>query len=140
MIRKISVDINTSFAQGAGTNGQVYLGIGGREFRLDIADHEDFEAGDEMTYEFGDDANVMFPDRNDPRRGVIMTRAIIRTLPVYIRFQPRDGSDDWNLANVRVRVLGETGTALYSALDGNSEHVWLGPQSGLLLHLQLRES
>ena len=135
MVRKISVEITTSFAKGASTDGDVFLGLGGREFRLDIADHEDFGDGDETTYEFGEGANVSHPERNDPRRGLPLELDHVTSRPVYIRLDAHDGADDWNVANVRVRVQATDGGAEYSALDGGSENIWLGKQSGSVLHL-----
>ena len=148
MVRKISVDLTTTFARGSSTAGRVYLGAGGREFCCDIEEHEDFEEGDETTYEFGEDANVRLPDRNDPRQGLPLALEDVTRQPVYIRLEPgyqrrllsgiveRDEDDDWNVGGVRVRVQASEGTALYAALEGASEQVWLGPQSGLILHLR----
>ena len=135
LVRKITVEITTSYAPGAGTEGQVFLGIGGREFRLDIEAYEDFDRGDEVVYELGEDANVRFPERNDPRQGYPLTVENVGSRPVYLRLVPRDKSDDWNLANVHVRVLAGDRQVRFGALDGSSDNIWLGPQSGTTLLL-----
>lgn len=136
IVRKITVDITTSFAKGAGTEGQVFLGLGGREFRLDVDSHEDFERGDEITYELGEDANVRLPDRNDPRTGYPIHVEDVLAKPVYIRLVPHDKSDDWNLANVHVRILASDADLRFAALDGPHDNIWLGPQSGNIVHLK----
>lgn len=137
MIERIAVDIVTGFARGAGTAGLVFLGLGGREFRLDIAEHDDFEEGDEVTYEFGADSNVRHPDRNDPRTGCPITFEDVDAFPVYIRLEPRAADDDWHVVSVRVRAAGHDGeTRRWSALDGSSDALWLGRQSGAILHLR----
>lgn len=57
------VPVNTIFlklwtrgVEGAGTNGNIYLGIGGKEFYVDSEDEDDddFEAGNIRTYVFGE--------------------------------------------------------------------------------------
>ena len=148
VVRKISIDLTTTFAQGSSTEGRVYLGLGGREFCCDIDEHADFAEGDETTYEFGEDSNVLHPERNDPRQGLPLSLEDVTRQPVYVRLDPgynrrmlsghveRDAQDDWNLGSVRVRVLASEGTATFSALDGSSDQIWLGPQSGLILHLR----
>ena len=137
LVRKITVDITTSFAKGAGTEGQAFLGLGGREFRLDIDEHADFDRGDETTYEFGEGANVVHPERNDPRLGCPVTMEDVIAHPVYLRLVPKDRADDWNVASIRVRVqAGAHDVVRYTALDGAQDNIWLGIQSGTCLHLK----
>lgn len=136
MIHHVAVDITTTFAEGASTDGAVYLGLGGREFRLDIGDHHDFVEGDEVTYVFGEGANVLFPERNDPRAGLPLSLEDVRRFPVYIRLEAHQKQDDWELANVRVRISASSGSVKYAALQGGTERLWLGRQSGNILHLR----
>ena len=136
MIQKISVDITTTFAKGASTKGAVFLGLGGREFRLDIGDHPDFEEGDDVTYVFGDESNVMFPDRNDPRTGMPLALEDALGHPVYVRLEPHRTADDWELASIRVRVTASEGAAEFAALQGPTDRIWLGQQSGTILSLR----
>ena len=66
-IQSIHVTIITASIPNAGTEGGcVYLGICGREFRVDAADHG-FKTGSGKKYIFGQGANVSCPDLNDPR-------------------------------------------------------------------------
>lgn len=136
-VRRIVVDITTSYATGAGTKADVYLGAGGREFRLRV-DKSDFDRGGELSYQLGEDANVRDPDRNDPRTGLPLTVTDIVSHPVYIRMVPKNERDDWNVENVKVRVLHDIDrrAVRYTALDGPSHNVWLGLQSGTTLHLK----
>ena len=137
LVRKITVAVTTSLAKGAGANGMAYLGLGGREFRLDIAEHDDFGAGDETIYELGEDANVEHPERNDPRVGFPVTLDDVAAHPAFIRYVPHGRSDDWNVANVDVRISAMDDTTVrYSALDGPQDNLWLGPQSGHQFYLR----
>ncbi len=136
MIQKISVDITTTYAEGASTRGAVFLGVAGREFRLDIGDHADFEEGDDLTYVFGDGSNVLFPERNDPRVGVALSLEDAAKHPCYIRLDAQKAVDDWELASVRVRVVATEGSLEFQGLQGSQERLWLGPQSGMILHLR----
>ena len=111
--------------------------MGGREFRLQVDRKADFERGSELSYQLGEDANVMHPDRNDPRMGTPVTVADALAHPVYIRVTPKDEKDDWNVEAVQVRILHDLDrrTIRFSALDGPSQNVWLGLQSGTTLYL-----
>ena len=135
MIQKITVDIATTHHEGASTKGAVYLGLGGREFRLDIDDHDDFHEGDEVSYVFGVAANVLFPDRNDPRKGLPLSLGDATRHPVYIRLEPQGRQDDWEIASVSVRVAALSGEVAFAALQGPGERIWLGRESGTILYL-----
>ena len=136
MIQKITVELTTTFAKGASTRGAVFLGFGGREFRLDIADHDDFEEGDDTVYVLGEGGNVMFPERNDPRAGLPLSLGDSTHFPVYVRLQPHAKQDDWELASVRVRVAASGGSLEFAVLQGGTERLWLGNESGTILHLR----
>jgi hypothetical protein len=143
IVRKITVDLVTDHAkESAAARGMVFLGLGGREFRLDIPDYDDFDQGDHTIYELGEGANVSTAERNDPRTGYQLTAELVAARPAYIRFEPQgrmlaslESRDDWHLAEVRVRVLVGQEELRFSALDGPQESIWLGLQSGLILYL-----
>jgi hypothetical protein len=137
LVRKIVVDIVTSYASGAGTRGDVFLGLGGREFRLCVDRSADFERGSEASYQLGEDANVRDPQRNDPRQGRPVRVADVLAHPVYVRMAPKGADDDWNIEAINVRVLheAERRAIRFSALEGPKESIWLGMQSGTTLHL-----
>ena len=137
LVRKIVVDIVTSYASGAGTRGEVFLGVGGREFRLNVDRSADFERGAESSYQLGEDANVRDAERNDPRQGRPVRVADVLAHPVYIRMAPKGAGDDWNVESVNVRVMheDERRAIRFCALEGPKENIWLGLQSGTTLHL-----
>ena len=57
-ITRIDVRIRTANQPGAGTDGDVWAAVGGREFYLDSSAN-DFEQGDSRTYTLGQGANVL---------------------------------------------------------------------------------
>jgi hypothetical protein len=67
-ITRMDVRLVTGNRPGAGTDGNVFVAVCGREFSVDSAgDFDDFERGDDRTYVFGAGANVANPERNDPQ-------------------------------------------------------------------------
>ena len=113
-----------------GTDGDVFLGIGGREFRLDTT-ADDFENFSDRTYILGSGANVNNPLINDPRLPQLDTDLLDRT-PVYIRFAPENRNDHWDLERVRVTVNPGPQEVVYEANVGN---LWLGVRSGTYCYL-----
>ncbi len=139
-IESIDVTIQTSNIDNAGTDGDVYLGILGREFFLDTS-ADDFEKGSIRTYRLGDGTNVKSPELNDPRKPQLDTRDLNKNptesdplqnykFPVYIRFEPSGSGPDWNIASVNVEV-GGTG---YGAIFPKG--LWLGRKAGKICYLR----
>jgi len=52
--------------------------------------------------------------------------------PKYIRFEPKNDPDNWNIDQVSVITIPETGTYWGPNPQGN---IWLGKRSGLFLGL-----
>ena len=127
-ITRIDVILKTGNRSGAGTDGDIYVRVGGREFSLDSA-VDDFEQGSDRTYTFGTAANVNYSWANDPRSPQLLTERLDR-LPVSLRFAPKDRDDNWNLESVTVIVNPGPGQVQYQALGG-SDHLWLGTHFGL---------
>lgn len=123
---------------GAGTDGDVYLGVCGREFYVDT-ESDDFECGSARDYVFGDGANVINKPDNDPRGQLLLTENVER-FPVYLRFQPRSRSDNWNLQRAVVtfneNLLPQWDTASFVRPDAG---IWLGIRSGLYVHLPMHQ-
>jgi hypothetical protein len=138
LVRRIVVDVVTSHATGAGTAAPVMLGLGGREFRLQVDADEDFERGAESNFQLGEDANVQHPSRNDPRLGVPIHVRDVLSHPVYVKLLAKADKDDWLVEGVTVRVIpqGERRAIRYAALEGPQQTAWLGLQSGTVLHLR----
>jgi hypothetical protein len=144
-VRRIDVELKTGTAADAGTNGQVFLGLGGREFNLDLPGG-DREKGQVDTYRLGDTANILNKERNDPREGggYPLKMEDLFNFPVYLRFQGNDQNDDWNLESVTVKVTSsdpddEFGPELtWQRLVGPEFNLWLGSKSGNICHLNPR--
>lgn len=127
-IRQIRVFVHTGVENGAGTDGDVFVGICGREFRIDTSGFDDFEAGHVRDYRLGEDANIANAGRNDPRSPQLDSDNLDK-FPVYIRFEPSGSGSDWNLSTVRVSVEGRS----YGA--GFQKGLWLGQSSGKFCYL-----
>ena len=126
-IESVFVQIRTGNLTDAGTDGEVYLGICGREFRLDSSGNN-FERGAVDTFRLGAGGNVKNGDRNDPRSPQLRTEDLDK-FPVYIRFDPVGSSPDWNLGFVVVQLGAEFGAILNPGL-------WLGRVSGKFCYLR----
>jgi len=135
--------IMTADVDGAGTDGNVYLGLGGREFRLDSRE-DDYERGSWREYVLADaspEPNLTIPqvrlrnwEKNDPTlRFPLETSDLART-PVYIRFEPHSGFDSWNLFFAAVSVYAGEFVVGYTPPDHFND-IWLGDAMGKVLYL-----
>jgi hypothetical protein len=129
-IPSIDVTIGTGDADGAGTDGNVYLGICGREFHLDSTANN-FVKGSIDKFRLGKGAGSKMsdPDLNDPRNPPVNSDNL-GTFPVYIRFEPSGDNPDGNLKFVNVE-LGGTGFGV-NFLKG----LWLGTRAGKICFLK----
>jgi len=132
-ITRIDVRLVTGNRAGAGTDGDIYIRICGREFYIDSAVN-DFEQGSDRTYTFGVGANVNFASTNDPRSPYQLLTERLDRFPVNLRFAPQNRDDNWNLESVTVTVNPGAGQVQYQALGG-SDNLWLGTHSGLFCDL-----
>ena len=135
MIRKISVQVKTGDSENSGTNGYVYLGLGGREYLLNIPGEDDFEPGDDITYVLGESSNVAHPEENDPRTCCVTCLEDLGLFPAYIRLHPRGMGDSWEMGRVHVRVLTADGECEYAGV-GEDRTLWLGWAFGLTCYLK----
>lgn len=97
-----------------GTNGRVYAGVAGREFRLDKSLTNDFRPNKEVTYNFGPGENVANDDLNDPNQPAINFSAV-PLLPAYLRFEPLTNVDELSIDSARITV--DSGTSGSSPID-----------------------
>ena len=147
-VGKITAVIKTGDLTNAPTDGRVYLGIGGREFRLQKAGDQ-FKKGATDTFIIGDGGNIDNPRNanelpffggtvNCPR----VEFSDLDKFPAYIRLEYDEVDDkDWNVEGVSVLAVkydfgvpsssGET-RSYKSGLQG---HIWLGKKFGKVLHL-----
>jgi hypothetical protein len=137
-IESIQANIQTLDVSGAGTDGDVYLGVSGREFHLDTS-HDDFERGSSRKYVLGDGGNINNASINDPRKQFLLTEDV-ESFPVYLRFNPQSGSDNWNLERAVVtfnnELLPQWDTL---TLVKQNEGIWLGTHSGLVVFIPKHE-
>lgn len=132
-IRQIRVEITTGRDKGAGTDGNVYLGICGREFRCDTS-ADDFEKGSTRTYIFGSMPgsfpNITQEQYNHPSRPPLLPEEA-DTFPAYIRLS--QGSSRWLLAGAKVYVDQDVEPRWVDAMGNNP--LWMGDDCGCIYYL-----
>ena len=130
-ITRIELSIQTGGADGAGMqNGEVYLGLAGREFHVDSA-HNDFEPDSDFTYIFSHHgANVTDQEDNDPTDPWQLDSDDIKRCPRYIRFEPRRVAgrvEEWNVASVQLVVKsGNSVIFTEKRLGEDDANLWMG--------------
>jgi len=129
-LTRIDILIQTRSHGDAGTDGSVYLGLGGREFRCDSS-ADDFERGASRTYTFGDGANVSKRDANDPRKPQLVVEELA-AYPAYLRFD-QGSSDHWFLQRATVQLNQNLVPHYETRLGGDG--LWLGRDAGAYCHL-----
>jgi hypothetical protein len=133
-ITSIQFQLITANQSGAGTDGDVYLGICGREFYVDSSAN-DFERGSSRLYVFGTGANNINPGDNDPRDHNLQIENV-DTFPVYIRFQPQSRTDNWIVQRAEVSFNGnffprwDTASVISQRVG-----IVMGTRSTLFLHI-----
>jgi hypothetical protein len=144
-ITGILCQIITGDVSGAGTDGRVYLGLGGREFCMSSA-ADDYERDSWREYVMGHgpvEPNLPAPqirvldgDQNDPRVGFRLETAELNRTPVYIRFEPVGSNANWNLSSAIALVYTGAGQffASFRPPDG-FDSLWLGTDYGKMLYL-----
>ncbi|WP_202637724.1 RICIN domain-containing protein [Bailinhaonella thermotolerans] len=137
-ISQVEVLAETADVEHADTRSRVFLGLGGREFRLN-AGGEALDRGATRRFVLGRDANVAEPGFNDPRVPRL-TLGDALSQPAYVRVEPEGANPAWCLEQVEVRV--NPGTATETTLDnprlretGEAGRLWLDLRYGLALHL-----
>lgn len=138
IITKIEIDVETGAIENAGTNGRVYLGICGREFRLDKPGDQ-FRVGILDNFTIGIGSNIENPnginDIINSSNSYEIDTYLLNIFPKYIRFEPQDNDDNWNVSRVELRVTDDTSIVhKFDALVSNGS-IWLGENSGLILGL-----
>ena len=134
-IKQIIVKIKTGDVSAAGTEGKIYLGIGGREFRVDKPGNQ-FQRNNLDTFTIGLGSDIENPEFNDLPSSANNNLPTVRhleiiTYPKYIRFSPNNDNDNWNVQHVQVEV-SDIGKTYQGPRDGN---MWLGTRSGLTIGL-----
>jgi hypothetical protein len=145
-IKTIYVTLWTKDIEDGETNGNVYAGIGGREFYIDSSeDYNDFERGDKRTYILGEMPNSVpsnsthniRPEYCDPRKPYLLKTENLGKFPVYIRFDEiKVGQDYWALEYAEINVNPNTDNITYNALAGN-DYLWLTNLWGNIVFLSI---
>ena len=117
-INQIRVKVKTgNRGTSAGTSGDVYLGIGGREFHLAIYGNKDFRAGETEEFVLGEETNIgVFPEDNDPRFPYQLVTESLAKYPIYVRFEPTSQDGRCKLDEIRVTVNPSSEQIVFSAL------------------------
>jgi hypothetical protein len=143
-ISRIEVELKTGKIPNAGTDGEIYLGICGREFYLDRANVDDFEQGDKGLYIFGGRAaNTVNKEENDPTEPQLDTVNLpqfpspknLDEFPVCLRLEPRGPGPDWNIETIAVRVFVENDMVNEFTRGFGRTGLWLGQKSGKICYI-----
>ena len=148
-ITRIEVTTITGDAPFAGTDGGVYLALGGREFCLDSVNHDDFERGHEDGFLLGmpyrrDKVHDGFrrvnnPEKNDPRHPPLDSRDL-DAFPAWIRLDAAGDLGEWLLESAVVRItLGNRDLPepdLEYRVTFEQPGLWLSRDFGLYCFLQ----
>jgi hypothetical protein len=139
----ILCQIVTGTVNNAETDGWVYLGLGGREFRLDST-ADDYQRGSVREYILGlgpvepnlpaPQVRVQNPEWNDPRVGFPLDTVNLTRSPVYIRFEPEGSSPNWNLSFAAALVYAGQFVVGYTP-PVDFDNLWLGDPMGKVLYL-----
>ena len=109
IVKGIMVLISTRNIDNAGTDGSVYLGLGGREFHVDSS-ADDFERNSKAAYIFGEVNEdtapyvrrpVSNPQFNDPRGPFHLYTENLDLTPAYLRWEQGGNNADWSWTTLR---------------------------------------
>jgi hypothetical protein len=134
-ITRIDVNVQTGDDAGADTNGNVYLGFGGREFYLDTSADNWKRGGVDHFVLAHTGANILNAQVNDPTNPPIFEEDVDR-FPAYVRFQPRDGNDRWGLTRAVVTFNNKVLPQYQVGAVTTHVYLWLGTKSGLYAYLR----
>lgn len=130
-INRIDVFVETGDITFGGTNGHVYVGVGGREVALDAVGN-DFQPFSSFTYVIGDGDTLKRQFGNNLSQFVDTADAIL--LPCYIRFVPKRNADKWELDTARVTLNPGPSQVTFSYPFTSS--VVLGVDTGKIVYLR----
>jgi len=135
-IRRLELRLVTGDREDAGTDGDVFLAVAGREYNVDSqGDVNDFERNSDRTYVFGEGATVLRPQENDPRSPWQTDTDNLRFSPIYLRFEPGSGGD-WNIERVELTVVDAQFNGTHFDRLGGGANLWLGERRGKYLYLR----
>ena len=133
LIDRIEVTLTTGSEDDAGTDGQVYLIIAGREFNLNRRNHNDREVAATDTYVLGRGANIEHAAMNSPQG---MPIRMVWNNPIGLRFEPvatPNPPDRWMMSDAYLSVFTEGGYEDTATVDVSLAPSWLGFHFGLVV-------
>jgi len=133
-INTLSVEVKTGTREMAsGTDGRVFLGIGGREFNL-LIDGKEFLNGSTDTFVLGEGTNTgTDPRDNDPRSPHQLVTESLSKYPIYMRFEPTREDDRWEIDEINVTINPGSEQVTFSALGGG-QHIFLSNKGTKIMH------
>jgi hypothetical protein len=120
-----------------GTMGAVYLGMGGREFRLNRIGRNDFQRNSSSSFVLGDASHadsVSHPDYNDPSTDMPLHTTDLARFPLYIRLAGASGH--WEIVGGTIDVYAGSTVHSFDLTERMSRLV-LGPDAGEFLVLAM---
>lgn len=133
-ISRIDVRLKTGDRGSAGTDGNVYIAVCGREFHIDSA-VDDFERASDRTYTLGAGANINNAAYNSPSSPFALDTGDADRFPVWLRFEPAGSGPNWDLEEVIVTLNPGPSQVQFQALGG-SNHLWLGQDFGKFVFMK----
>lgn len=131
-ITKMFLSIKTANIANAGTDGNVYIGVGGREFRCET-EADNFESGATDKFWFGATPTVNRPENNDPRAPQLTVEDAYR-FPMYIRFSQVGDTSEWCLESATLFInLDAAGPR--PIFWCKPEILWLGNSAGMVCYM-----
>jgi len=145
MVKGILALISTRDVDGAGTDADIYIGVGGREFHADSS-ADDFERNSKAAYIFGEVTEdtapyvrrtVNRPGDNDPRGPYHLYTENLDLTPVYVRWEQGGNSADWCLDQISVWAFTDTmSIGYFPAAAPNG--LWFSSGTGMTLYMPLK--
>lgn len=134
-VTRIDLRLVTGDRDNAGTDAIVYLGLGGREFRINRDGIDDLERGADEIFTLGLGSNISDSSDNDPRSPFPLLTQNLNSFPKYIRMVATGDAPGWNIEFVSVTVNPGVGQRVISGLAGGA-HIWLCDTCGLIFYLR----
>ena len=145
IVKGILALISTRDVDGAGTDAEIYIGVGGREFHADSS-ADDFERNSKAAYIFGEVTEdtapyvrrtVNRPGDNDPRGPYHLYTENLDLTPVYVRWVQGGNSADWCLDQISVWAFTDTlSIGYFPAAAPNG--LWFSSGTGMTLYMPLK--
>ena len=136
-VKRIKATLWTGNRDDANTNGDVFLGLGGREFKLDLPSIGELQRNTENTFFLGENPNVVDPNRNDPDQDLHLRQEDLWDFGLpYVRFKGANDKDTWNLEAAVVEVTTSINEKfIWRRMKDSADNLWLGNQSGNVCYL-----